>query len=320
MSKGEQKIIERIQSIENDEHDEDTIKLLLIEIREKLKKETILKEICHFVAHTDREKGICHKKVDVRYAKLKFVGDNTKALLTEEFVQKNIDKPERFFTDTMLNYINTDKIEESIFKLIILSGIDDIRSDLFLKYYKLNCKQVKEFILKSYTLKNGYYEINTTLSIKQYILLDDILKFIRGTITGDPVFNQKEIATDFMNAIKKLCKELKYDINIEKINTQLDSIIISILALIHDATFKLFDGSIGVGYLSVHPKHDYQVICYMSNGGNCAMPLITTEINALDFIDVKSNDELEPYELKELPWNYCKRDQKGKLKLVKTKE
>ncbi len=76
MQKKEQKIKERILHIENGLFDEDDIKLLLIEIREKLKDETFLKEICHFVAHSERNSGICHKKVDVRYAKLKFIKDN----------------------------------------------------------------------------------------------------------------------------------------------------------------------------------------------------------------------------------------------------
>ncbi len=65
MQKKELKIKQRIIEIENGTFDEDGVKLLLIEIREKLKGETFLKEICHFVAHSDRDKGICHKKVDI---------------------------------------------------------------------------------------------------------------------------------------------------------------------------------------------------------------------------------------------------------------
>jgi len=88
MQKIDSKIIQRISKIESGTFDEDDVKLLLIEIREKLKGETFLKEICHFVAHSDRDKGICHKKVDVRYAKFKFVDEHTKKVLTTEFLEK----------------------------------------------------------------------------------------------------------------------------------------------------------------------------------------------------------------------------------------
>ena len=138
MLKKEQKIKQRITAIEMGSFDEDDVKLLLIEIREKLKGETFLREICDFVAHSDRNKGICHKKVDVRYAKLKLVEENTKRTLTPDFIEKNKDKSERFFTDAMLNYIQAAKIEKELFELLILSGIDDIENELFLQYYKLN--------------------------------------------------------------------------------------------------------------------------------------------------------------------------------------
>ncbi|MCG8409961.1 MAG: hypothetical protein MI739_01615 [Bacteroidales bacterium] len=109
MQKKDIKIIQRIKKIENGTFDEDDVKLLLIEIREKLKGETFLREVCHFVAHSDRDKGICHKKVDVRYAKFKFVYEHTKKVLTKEFVEQNKDKPERFFTDAMLSYWNCNR-------------------------------------------------------------------------------------------------------------------------------------------------------------------------------------------------------------------
>src|SRR5690606_24162344 len=102
-----------------------------------------LAEICHFVAHSERDKGICHKKIDVRYAKLKLIEENTKAKLTQEFIRENKDKPESFFSDAMLDFIKTEKIEKSLFELIIIGGIDDLENEMYNKFYKTNKKQVK---------------------------------------------------------------------------------------------------------------------------------------------------------------------------------
>jgi len=316
MLKKEQKILRRIQTIENGTFDEDCVKLLLIEIREKLKGETFLKEVCHFIAHSDITIGICHKKVDVRYAKFKFVEDNTKLILNEEFISKNKNKPESFFTDAMLNYIKTEKIEKKLFELIIISGIDDIDNELFVKYYNLNRKQVKRLVTKSYKLDNGHYFLKTNISQKEYKFLDDILKFIRGTITGKPAFTQVEIVNDFLVGLKRLSKELNYNLDSKKIQEYKNDLIVIILALLHDSTFKLFDGTIGSGFLSLHPNDNNPVICLMSESGKYFLPLITTEIKAIDYIEANLA-EITQYEFKSLPWNNCIRNTEGKLKLVK---
>ena len=316
MQKKELKIKQRIIEIENGIFDEDGVKLLLIEIREKLKGETFLKEICHFVAHSDRDKGICHKKVDVRYAKFKLIEENTKHILNKDFIAKNKHKPERFFTDAMLSYIKTEKIEKNLFELVILSGIEDIENDMFIKYYKLSRKQVKRLVTKSYKKDNGYYVTKTTLNQTDFLFLDDILKFIRGTITGKPAFTQKEILADFIVGLKRLSYELGYKLDLEKIQKHKNDLIVCILSLLHDSTFKLFDGTVGSGFLSLHPRNDYSEICLMSEAGKYFLPLITTEIKSNDYIDMDMK-ELKEYEFKSLPWNNCVRNDKGELKLIK---
>jgi hypothetical protein len=316
MQKTQQKIIERIKLIEDDLFDEDTIKLLLIEIREFLKHETFLKEICHFVAHPERDSGICHKKIDSRYAKLKFIEENTKKVLTPEFIETNKDKPESFFMDAILGYIKTDKIDEQIFKLLIIGGIEDIDNNLFLKHYNLNKKRVKDLISKSYFLHNKEYQIQPSLSDMEWRRMDSLLKFIRGTITGKPAFSQEEIFNDFIRALKKLGSDIGYICDTKKIKVQEKNIIVCILAILHDSKFKLFDNTFGSGVLSVHPKDSNEVLCLMSNSGKTTIPLIMTKIKGLDFI-ATTIDQLRKYEFEELPWNRCVRDKNGALILAK---
>ena len=262
MKKTDINIVRRIKAIENSTFTEDDIKLLLIEIRERLKKNRFLTEICHFVAHSERDKGICHKKIDVRYAKLKFIEENTKAKLTQEFIIKNKDKPERFFTDTMLDFIKTEKIEKSLFELIIIGGIDDLGNEMYNKYYKTNKKRVKSLIVNAYELVNGHYLIKESIDRKEFLYIDDLLKFIRGTVTGKPAFYSHDIKSDFIRAIKKMSVELNHILNIKEFNKNIDDVILTIITLLQDAEFKLFDGEIGRSFMVLHP--------------NCKLPLIRT--------------------------------------------
>lgn len=317
MQKKDYKIIERIQKIENCLFDEDDIKLLLIEIREKLKGEKFLKEVCHFIAHPDRDKGICHEKVDTRYAKLKFVEENVKKELTSEFMEKNKGKPERFFTDTMLNYIRTEKIDARLFELLILSGINDIDNELYQKYYRLTKKQVKRLISGAYEKANGFYIIKTTLTINEVHLIDDLLKFIRGTITGKPIFTGEEIFGDFIVGLKRLSTEINYRASFDKIKKNKDDLIVCIISLLHDSTFKLFDGNIGFGFISVISNDDENLkLCLVTSSGKYSFVSITTKISAKDYIDCTS-DEIKEYRFKKLPWNNCIRNRENKLKLTK---
>ena len=43
----------------------------------------------------------------------------------------------------MLDFIKTEKIEKSLFELIILGGIDDLENEMYRGYYKTNKKRVK---------------------------------------------------------------------------------------------------------------------------------------------------------------------------------
>lgn len=316
MQKKEIKIIQRIKKIELGTFDEDDVKLLLIEIREKLRGETFLREVCHFIAHSDRDKGICHKKVDVRYAKYKFVREHTQKVLTKEFIEENKNRPERFFTDTMLSYIDSKKIEKDKFELLIISGIDDLENEMFQKYYKLSKKQVKKLITKAYRLSNGFYIPKTTITSKEFQSIDDILKFIRGTITGRPAFTEKDIINDFLKGLKRLTLKMDYKVDFDLIKKNKSDLIVCVISLLHHSTFKLFDGEIGKGFISLHPDEDEPKICLMSNSNGFTLPLITTEIKANNYLDFEI-DKIREYEFNELPWCNSHRDENNNLKLIK---
>lgn len=318
MKKIDINIIRRIKAIENSTFTEDDIKLLLIEIRERLKKNRFLTEICHFVAHSERDKGICHKKIDVRYAKLKLIEENTKAKLTQDFIRENKDKPERFFTDTILDFIKTEKIEKSLFELVILGGIDDLETEMYSKYYKTNKKRVKSLILNSYELIKGNYLIKESINREEFLYIDDLLKFVRGTITGKPAFYSHDIKNDFIKAIKKLSIELKHTLNIKEFNRNIDDVILTIITLLQDAQFKLFDGGIGRSFMVLHPNENGSEIYLMGKTGKFSMPLIGTNLKSKNYIS-KDNLETETNNLSEIPWTNIYRKENGKIELIENK-
>lgn len=318
MKKTDINIVRRIKAIENSTFTEDDIKLLLIEIRERLKKNRFLTEICHFVAHSERDKGICHKKIDVRYAKLKFIEENTKAKLTQEFISKNKDKPESFFTDTMLDFIKTEKIEKSLFELIIIGGIDDLENEMYSKYYKTNKKRVKSLIANAYELVNGHYLIKESIDRKEFLYIDDLLKFIRGTVTGKPAFYSHDIKNDFIRAIKKMAVELNHILNIKEFNKNIDDVILTIITLLQDAEFKLFDGEIGRSFMVLHPNDNGSEIYLMGKTGKFSMPLIGTNLKSKKYIS-KDNIGTEKNTLSEIPWTNVNRNENGKMELIKNK-
>ena len=318
MKKTDINIVRRIKTIENSTFTEDDIKLLLIEIRERLKKNRFLTEICHFVAHSERDKGICHKKIDVRYAKLKLLEENTQAKLTKEFIRENKDKPERFFTDKMLDFIKTEKIEKSLFELVILGGIDDLENTMYSKYYKTNKKRVKVLVTNAYKLVNGYYLIKENIDRKEFLYIDDLLKFIRGTVTGKPAFYSHDIKNDFIRAIKKLSIELNHDLNIKGLNKNIDDVILTIITLLQDAQFTLFDGKIGRSFMVLHPNENGSEIYLMGETGKFSMPLIGTNLKAKKYLD-ENNIERENRNLSEIPWTNIYRKENGKIELIKNK-
>lgn len=73
-------IIGKFDQVKNDSFDESTIKALLIDIREYIRSEAILRELADFIAHPRRDRGISHKLLNSRYAKLSLVKEQFKRI------------------------------------------------------------------------------------------------------------------------------------------------------------------------------------------------------------------------------------------------
>ncbi len=317
-SKATIKLKHRLEKINSGSFDEDDIKLLLIEIRDYLQSESILREVCDFIAHPKRNRGICHKRIDSRYAKQIFAKRRTEELTNEKVFEANHDKPWSFFSDKILDYIKTDKIDKTLFDTIIKEGIEEINDELFQKHYGLGKNDVRSIVSRFYIRNNNEYYLKEGISDKAYLFIDDLLKFIRGTITGKSAFDQTEIENDILNAIDRLTKKLSIEIELDEFKKHLTDIVVCILCIIHDTDFELFDKKIGKSYLSIHPAQDSEAFSLglVVNTDNFIFQVISTSIDVRGYVDNVDN-ELGTFSMRPIPWCFSTRDENGRLRLTK---
>ena len=245
-------LLESLKRLENNTFDERDIKLLLIEIRDLLMAESFLREVADFVAHPERARGMCHITINSRYCKMKFANEGQQRLNDDGIFVNNTDKPWSFFSDQMLSYIQTPKIKKDLFEIIIKEGIEEISEHLFLEYYKINKDKVRTIVFSAYVKANGYYQIKHEIKCRDYLFLDDLLKFMRGTTTGISAFNDVDLKKDLITCISRIISEQKLGLDLKNITNSFDSMIVCIISILHEATFKMFDGTTATSYLTIN--------------------------------------------------------------------
>ena len=107
-------IQKNLDSIIKKEFTESNIKELLIDIREFISENAILREMADFMAHPTRDKGLCHSDIDLIYTKLKFT------------VPKNAEK------------FNVTKIPQKLFDTLLIKGVAKIDDEDLIKNIGIN--------------------------------------------------------------------------------------------------------------------------------------------------------------------------------------
>ncbi|WNB18104.1 hypothetical protein [Marivirga arenosa] len=314
------RFFEKVRLESFDEYD---VKMLLIDIREFIREQTFLREVADSIAHPERNQGICHKAIDSRYARMKMARLGARELAEKKEFDNNADKPESYFSDKILDYINPRKINKTDFDLFVRNSLEDIDESLFIKYYKLKRKEIQNLINNSYQKKNGVYELKASITGRKFQLLEDILKFLRGTITPKGVVTSDALRNDLKNALNRINKLSGFNLSIKEIEKSMECIIVCILALLHDCKFLMYDGTESKAFLSIHGEvvdettvpitfGDYNLVL-MINADNFKFPIITTDINQSAFID--NLVEPDTLHLQPIPWIQTRRD-KTNLKLI----
>lgn len=273
--KVKQAITKCLVEIQDCSFDEHTIRTLLIVLREYLSKNSLIKELAHFIAHPERNQGIFHKKVNSRYTKLKLSKEQIQKLIANREIAQEI-STENEYSDFVLSAVGVNKIESKLFKILYIDGLDDLPEEHLKKHINFNKAEVKKLLETSYTQREGYHYLNLlsteriialtealpvdkynpSVDIEQYesiqnarlliskirLQIDGIQKVIRGAIFFDSVFDSdylnNEIQLELLNVIKKFNIDDNF---IEGIRLNQSDILLCFMTLLHDSIFEFYD-------------------------------------------------------------------------------
>lgn len=140
--------------------DEETIRTILYVSRDYIKKDGLIKELAHFIAHPNRDRGLCHSKLNNRYAKWKLVDEQLLKLDGNTDIRNRI-KNEADLNNFMLAGIAIDKIDAKLFEVLYFDGVNDISEDHLIKHTGLNRIEAEKFLKTYYQKENGFYILKT---------------------------------------------------------------------------------------------------------------------------------------------------------------
>lgn len=311
-----------LEKIKDNTFQENDIKLLLIDIREYIYTETLLKELADFIAHPTRNRGIFNKTLNARYLKLKLIDEQRQRLTPE--VLENI-KTERQLSDFILSGITIERVEKKLFDILFIDGLEDIGDKLFQEHYPLSKKEVKKLILESYRLDTSkkYYELKNQ---KDFSKIEDALKFIRGTIHSKTVFNQQTFEKEIQKAIWRIINILNLDKSyLFFVKKYSKAILLCILCLLHDAKFIFHDNHIGTCYLSLYPPSKTSIsdeanksslVALISDDIGVVMPIFISNIKIGDYILLDETEIQAIGYMQRIPWINAGRNEKNDLVLT----
>ncbi|WP_299568490.1 hypothetical protein [uncultured Pedobacter sp.] len=285
-----QSITKCLLKIANGSYDEETVRALLIIAREHIKPNGLIRELAHFIAHTDRDQGMFHKWVNNRYAKMKLVEDQLKNI-AENLTDKNI-ATEDELSDFMLSGVDLHKIPTKLFNILYVDGLSEITEEHLQKYAGVTKVQFTKWMKEFYVSPkdDGFQYLRTGKSramIKAAIAnrhllstadrakldidikeqqeninrietrIDTMQKVVRGVITYEPVFH----TATFRHEIEEMLIMLinKFSISpsfLEEARREFDGILLCVLALLHDSKFHYFDGAQSRNYLGFYHEID----------------------------------------------------------------
>ena len=282
-------IQKNLESILKKEFTESNIKELLMDIREFISKNTILRDMADFMAHPTRDKGLCHSDIDLIHAKLKF----TLPVNAEKLDIANI--PEKLY-NTLLKY-----------------GVEKIVDADFINAVGINKRKFQEVLKKNYKLRN-----KKVILVNQFMFNYMIkgINYLIGNVEIKSVFSQEEFINELKNAIEILQVEFKIIGDYSKaIEENSNDIMICLISLLHDAKITLFNNEVGKLYISLIPNKDLiekktfnEILVGLfarfeiEKGSriDIAYGIVETKAKAADYIEDFEFDEEKGFELTEI--------------------
>lgn len=302
-------IIDSFDKVTSDTFQESDIKTLLVDIREYIRDQTLLRELADFIAHPKRDKGICYKLLNARYAKLSLFKEQMKRIDKEGGFEKLNIKTEWDYSAAVLSSISTDRIKSDLFKILFIDGIEDIEDKVLKKYYKVGKTEILKLLNDSYFQVDGHHILK---NLKSRNLIDDILKFIRGYVSGNTAFKQTEFNKELEISIKRIIDKFKVDGKyLESFIAHRSKILLCIMCLLHDARLTFYDKNEGRIFLT-------------TNDGSLALATDKTIFKFYLFVsDIKihyyleQGSKIEHTDMDEISWINARRDKNNRLLLMR---
>lgn len=209
----------RLIDIKADKFNQDTVKLLLIELREYLSSNSILREIAHFIAHPERDRGEILESVNYAYNRSRVLFQQLEGKKTGKGLGLDINNLPIDIYDTVAWHHS--KIKPNISKLT---------------------KFKKTFVFNS---KDKVYR-------PQKYITNKIIKIIQEAISIlslQPALSQYDIIEEIVSALETI----GFNRYCDAIFIKQNSIMICLMAILHQSSFKLKDGHVAKAYLSNDP-------------------------------------------------------------------
>ncbi len=220
------KIQEKLTKIQLNNFNVDDVEILLINIREfaREKEFKLLLEICDFVAHPNRDKGIIYDEFDVAYSKFKYMP-----------TQKG----------DQLDYKN---IKKDVFNLLFHKGIDQLTEEYLINKFGKSGAQLKQYITFKLVQKKG--SVYTGKNENAINELRDIQNICNQSpqieiISEDNLFNEIKIC------VANLAKTIDFEYDEISFNRSKNDLILSFFEIIQNCIIQLHDGNKAEGFISV---------------------------------------------------------------------
>jgi hypothetical protein len=297
-------ISEHLSAISGGSFDENTVKLLLVDLREMVAHTSHLKEICHFIAHPERDKGLFHNKILSRYERINYIQD------IFEKLDFKAAKPGMQFEDLFFQqagYEFYERIAKRYFEIVFIDGLDDFEDSFYNLVFNCSKDEIAKIISQSYKKKDGHYLLRS----KDLSKVKKIMSILHTSIQFRPILTEKEFIGELVQAILLVSPQLDIEMEYaDKLALHADDIFACVLCLLHDVNFIHHSDVIGSSFLSIS-KNKLTLCCNFAPKGKLhTFVLLSSDVPVSRYM-IDPQVELKDYE--PLPFFTLRRSSRGEL-------
>jgi hypothetical protein len=263
-----------VQTILEDQFDEDTVKLLLMDIRDFSTGLENLQEICHFVAHPERNKGSIHKKILSRFLRLRYMNEIMERAMAEK--EMHPPKPMEDFGDYVYRTVPIEhyrEFDKKHFELLLIGGLNDFDDSFFRNNFRRSKGEIAQLVSSNYRKDKGKYILRSNHDI-------DIIKTIfilETSVQFQPLISEEEIIKELKISLLRIASDLNLSKpEVELIFSRRDDLFLAMLGLLHDISFVWSETVIGRSFLSVNESKIDLRCDFYPNGKSVSFPLVQT--------------------------------------------